>query len=264
LKYISEPLAIGSSGHYDAPYDAAWLACGAHASTWHPTAGGSKLAGDNADNHIASQRPMDLDAPFEDPDNLAPDDWWESVVWALTGRQLTGFAVCTKSNVKYRFTTTPNGTVPARTGASDCPAGWTLIGGGGFIATTNSWLNSSYPAKNNTWKVRINDVGGGAGGMSAYAQCRRDSDVVTVAKVGSNLVPGNSSTVTALCAPGRHVIGGGGKISGGILEAHLAASLPIDGSDADSIPDDGWRVIGYNHIGIDKVVTAYALCVTSG
>jgi hypothetical protein len=175
-----------------------------------------------------------------------------------------GFAICTKSNVKYRFTTTPDGTGPGRTGTAECPAGWTLIGGGVFIATTNSWVNSSYPAKNNAWKVRVNDTVGGVGGMQAGAQCRRNSDVVKVAKVGNPMTAGNSATVTAVCAPGAHVIGGGGKISGGILEAHLAASFPIDGSDADSIPDDGWRVIGYNNIGVDKLVTSYALCVTRG
>ncbi len=262
LKYLSETLAVGSSGHYGTPYDAAWMACGPHTSTWHTTAGGSKIAGNQADNHISTHRAMDLDSPFEVPDDFVTDDWWESVVWSVPGRSLTGHAICTKAAVKYRSVITPDASGPARSGSANCPSGWTLIGGGGFIATSGSWINSSYPAKNNTWKVRINDVIGGIGGMSTSVQCRRAGDVAKVSRTGSTMTSGHASTVTALCAPGRHVIGGGAKLSGPIAEAHLAASFPIDGSDADTIPDDGWRVIGYNDSGAGKTVTAYALCVT--
>jgi hypothetical protein len=60
------------------------------------------------------------------------------------------------------------------------------------------------------------------------------------------------------------VIGGGGRLSGAISDAHLSASLPVDRSDSDKVPDDGWKVTGSNDTGAKKNLTAYALCVKKG
>jgi hypothetical protein len=264
LLYVSESLAVGSSGHFTPPYDAAYVSCGGHASVWQPTGGGLSVSGAAADNFVASMRPMDLDDAFESPPNSRPDDWWESTVRSVVGRTLTGFTVCTKSRTRYVRVAVPSSTSAERTASAACPTGWRVIGGGGFIATTDSFVNGSWPTSGTAWKVRVHDVVGGAGGMEVYAICRKKPDVKQVHRSVTGLAAGGSAVATTHCPGDRHVIGGGGRLSGSLGEAHLAGSFPIDGADSDSTPDDGWRVVGANDTGADKSLTVYALCVKAG
>ena len=46
------------------------------------------------------------------------------------------------------------------------------MGGGAFIATTGSYVHSTWPAPGNTWRAKIYDTVGGQGGMQVYASCR--------------------------------------------------------------------------------------------
>jgi hypothetical protein len=263
LKYLKEQLAVGSSGHFTPPTEAAWLACGGHASSWHTVAGGAKMSGANADNRIAALRPMDLDAVFESPDNTVPDDWWDSTVRSVVGRTLTGYTICTKRALTYRVRTVPSGTSTDRAGQVSCPAGKHVVGGGAFIATTDSYLNSSYPLKRG-WRTRVYDTVGGAGGMQVYAVCRGLGQVRRVTATVSGVAAGSTRTAIARCRASEHVAGGGGRITGTISEAHLAASTPYDGADSGSLPDDGWKVVAVNDSGTDKSVSAVALCVKKG
>ena len=264
LQYLSETLAVGSSGHFGGNSEAAWISCGGHSSPWHPVSGGATISDSPAENHLTGLRAQDLDSPLETPDNTITDDWWDTTVSSVVGRTLTGYAICTKTTLTYVSRTIPDGASSARTGSAACPAGKRLVGGGGFIATTGSWINSSYPARNNTWKVRIHDVVNGLGGMAASATCRGKGGIDKVTKTRSGIAAADSGGATALCPGKKHVIGGGGKLSGPIGEAHLTASRPVDGADSDSTPDDGWKVTGYNVSGASKRLTAYALCVDSG
>ncbi len=263
LKYVREKLAIGSSGHFDPPYEAAWLACGGHSSAWHTVSGGVKVSGSNTLNQIVVLRPTDLDAELESPDNAAPDDWWDSTVASVLGRTVTGYTICTKRALKYRSVSVPSGTSPERSAKVGCPAGKHVVGGGAFIATTDSFLNSSYPLKNG-WRTRIHDSAGGPGGMLVYAVCRGLGQVRHVTKTVTGVASGTTKTVVARCRANEHVAGGGGRITGSISQAHLAATTPYDGGDPGSLPDDGWRVVGVNNSGAAKKVSAVALCVKKG
>jgi hypothetical protein len=264
LKYISETLAVGSSGHFDPNSEAAWIACGPHSSSWKPTTGGSTVSGSRALNKLTSFRPMDLGAPFENPDDLRPDDWWDSSVESLNGRTLTGFAVCSQKPIRYVRTETPQGPSSNRIGTSTCPDGKVVVGGGAFIATTGSYINASYPAADNLWRARIFDTNPtGLGGMETYAICRGKA-VATRTQLTTGIAADSAAQATAWCPSDRHVMGGGGRLFGPIDEAHLAASVPVDGPDAGAAPDDGWRAVGYNASGADKSLRAYALCVATG
>ena len=264
LKYVSETLVVGSSGHFDPGHEAAWMACGGHASRWKPTSGGGTVTGSRAQNTLNVLRPMDLQAPFEDPDNQRLDDWWESSVTSPNGRTLTGFVICSEKRIRYVLDDTPDGSSTNRTATSTCPDGKFRIGGGAFIATTNSHINASYPTAGNAWRARVFDTGAGVGGMQTYATCRGSGGVRTTTTLTSGIAAGTADQATAWCPSDRHVIGGGGRLFGPIDEAHLAASMPVDGPDAGAAPDDGWRAVGYNETGGDKNVRAYALCVTTG
>jgi hypothetical protein len=181
----------------------------------------------------------------------------------VVGHKLTGYAICSKKPSHYVLHETPSSASSARTDTATCPAGERVVGGGEFIATTDSFINSGYPIQGG-WKTRVHDTVGGLGGMETYAICRANVDSKLVATEHANLVPGSAASVAATCSPGRHVSGGGGRFTGPIGQAWLSASRPIDGSDADSVPDDGWKVTGYNASGSAKSLWALAVCVQSG
>jgi hypothetical protein len=267
LKYLSESHDVGSGGTHSPPYDATYIACGPHVdSPWHVVSGGGGVKAPASQTVLAVMRPMDLDASFESPDNAAPDDWWETLVKSVVGHKLTGYAICSKKANHYVIHPTPSSTSSARVDTATCPAGDEIVGGGTFIATTDSFINSSYPLQGG-WKSRVNDTVGGLGGMDTYAICRPNArvDAQIVATEHANVAPGSAAAVAATCSTGRHVIGGGGKLTGPISQAWLSASRPIDNaSDADSVPDDAWRVVGYNASGTVKSVWAFAVCVTNG
>jgi hypothetical protein len=118
---------------------------------------------------------MDLQPPFEDPDTQRLDDWWESGVTAPNGRTLTRFVICSENRIRYVLDDTPDGSSTNRTATSTCPDGKFRIGGGAFIATTNSHINASYPTAGNARRARVFDTGAGFGGMqtNATAVCAR-------------------------------------------------------------------------------------------
>jgi hypothetical protein len=267
LKYLSEDHNVGDGGTHSPPYDATDIACGPHVdSPWHVVSGGGTVKAPPSQTLLAVMRPMDLDGSFESPDNAAPDDWWETVVKSVIGDNLTGYAICSKKSNHYVIHETPTSTSAARVDTATCPAGDEVVGGGTFIATTNSFINSSYPLQGR-WKSRVNDTVGGAGGMETFAICRPNArvDSQIVATEHANVLAGSAGSVSATCSTGRHAIGGGGKLTGPIGEAWLSASRPIDNaSDVDTVPDDGWRVVGYNASGTIKSVWAFAICVTNG
>ncbi len=263
LKYLSETLDVGSSGHYGGNVEGAWISCGPHNSPWQPVSGGGSVLGPSDNTMIKALVPTDLDDTFENPDDSVSDDWWMTRVSADLGSSFSGFAICSQQKLRWKSTETPDGDSAARTGSTTCPGRRKLVGGGSSIATTDSWTHSSYPS-GRKWKARILDTVGGLGGMSTYAVCRKKGDIATTNKTKSGIPSSGKQTVTAKCAASRHVIGGGGKLSGSIAAARLTGSRPWDGPDADDVPDDGWTVSGYNVSGVDKSLTAYALCVKRG
>ncbi len=263
IKYVREDVVVGSSGSWGPPYEGTLIACGGHTASWHVIAGGVRVTGSSEQNLIASTRPMDLDPTFETPDDTKPDDWFESVVSSVLGRTMTGYAVCTKRPLSYRWKSVPAQPSSERTAKVSCPSGKHVVGGGAFIATTGSHVNSSYPLKNG-WRTRIHDTVGGNGGMEVYAVCRSLGKVRHVSKTATGVASGTTKSVVARCRPNEHVAGGGGRITGSMTEAHLAATYPVDNGDRGTLPDDGWKVVARNSSGAAKKVTAVALCVRKG
>jgi len=254
LKYVAEQVTADGFGGNAA------VSCVPSNGPWHVTSGGVSMSDDPSANLIRSMRPLDLNAPLEDPDDTDPDDWWDSQVTAAPGTQVTSWLVCTQRRTSYVTEFTPNQASTERTDDATCPEGKHLIGGGSFIF---GYVSSSWPVSGSTWRTRVHDPSGGTNGMAAYATCRNLGGVTTVKK-SVDLPADSAARATAACPASRHVIGGGGRITGPISEGRLVGSLPRDSSDRGDVPDDQWRVVGYNGGTEKKTLTAYALCVRKG
>ena len=219
LKYVAEEL-LSDSNFEDLP-----VACGANNGPWHPTGGGVTMSDDASANSIKALRPMDLDSPLESPDDVRTDDYWEAAVGMAVGTEITAWTVCTKRKTGYVLVDSEDGTSAERADAAPCPDGKWLVGGGAFIATTGSYVHSTWPAPGNTWRTKIYDTANGAGGMQVYAACRALGGT-TIAKKSVEVESGSSAGATATCPAAKHVIGGGGKLNGPISGAHLRRQLP--------------------------------------
>jgi hypothetical protein len=67
-------------------------------------------------------------------------------------------------------------------------------------------------------------------------------------------------SLKVLCPGGRPVISGGVHITGSSLTIKVASTAPVDGSDNDNLPDDGWRATAINNSGETESMTVRAQC----
>jgi hypothetical protein len=83
-------------------------------------------------------------------------------------------------------------------------------------------------------------------GTDASAICRKGK-VRYVSKAAALPASPGALTLTARCPSDMHVTGGGAiaSIDGDPHAAYVSSSYPIDGNDADTKPDDGWRAHFY-------------------
>ena len=89
----------------------------------------------------------------------------------------------------------------------------------------------------------------------------RGADLAYEKKSATGLDAGEAVSPRAVCGSGRHVLGGGLRISGPQDEARAASSFPFDGKDRHKVPDDGWTSTGYNLSGGSKALTTFAICL---
>jgi hypothetical protein len=89
----------------------------------------------------------------------------------------------------------------------------------------------------------------------------RGADLAYEKRGATGLDAGEAASRTAVCGHGRHVLGGGLRISGPQNEARAASSFPFDGGDRHQVPDDGWKSTAYNLSGGSKTLTTFAICL---
>ncbi|MFF9477010.1 hypothetical protein ACF1E9_30920 [Streptomyces roseolus] len=181
--------------------------------------------------------------------------------WAGQPVTVTVWAVCALAPRGYEVVTAPHADVPSNQPVTvSCPAGKTLLGGGGEIQGEYTTLTKSYPSaftssgptqwtvegRNNQWS----NVG--ADGYAACADPIADNQWTTY-KVSKNQPSGGFLT----CLNGRRVTSGGAAAH--TQEAALRASRPgLAGEEADR---DGWWVQAgsfYEPIEVDL----YVMCST--
>jgi hypothetical protein len=229
----------------------------------HVTGGGVHLEGPPASRYMAVSRPI----PFGDSNDLFDNGWDGSGFGTGTGK-LTVFGICRHGHLRYRHIDVPDAPSGNRFAKLGCGGGgYHVVGGGAFIATTNSWINSSYPydgsdrdkRPDDGWAEKAMDTVGGLGGMTLDAICMRGHVHYETKRV-SGVQPGSSASPAALCGKTDHVLGGGVQVRGPADQARAVSSYPIDRGDHGHVPDDGWQSAAYDLSGSAKPVTSYAIC----
>jgi hypothetical protein len=171
--------------------------------------------------------------------------------------QMTTFAICAKGTYL-----TPHSTVTIKPGFSktlkvSCPAGTQVIGGGVSIVGGDhaDEVRASEPADGNDADHAIGDAWFGAAGnggatrvhMTVRAICDGSSATYTIKWHAPVLLTTNhKNSSQVMCPAGSRVVGGGADITGANTNMEIHDMYPIDGSDADSLPDNGFKATGYN------------------
>jgi hypothetical protein len=261
VRYAAEFVTYNGDGFAEAT-----AGCGT--SSWHLIGGGAMARGGTAQAWQAFDRPDD----YSDAD-LQPDDGFLGSGFGPTGSSFRTYSICVKdTQLKYVSTSAPSQPSSSRSASASCGAGgWHVTSGSGAIATSNSWLTSSFPTDNgdagsvrdNGWKATADDTVNGAGGFSVNAICAKGLHLRYVHGSAHTVAAGSGSTAKVSCAANEHVVGGGARVSGSPTQARLVTSAPADGPDSDAVPDDLWLTTVYNVSGPSKQVTAYAICLKS-
>ena len=223
---------------------------------WRIAGGGVKV-GDKAGS-LSASRPLDIYLAFGD-DDLDPDEFWEASGDLALGKKLTSFAICMKEpKLEYVRVDTPDGDSAQRSAVDSCPGRTRPTGGGGFIATTNSYITSLFPKGKSKWSVGLHDEIGGIGGMTSDFVCLKAKPKRAAKQ--TTVPAAKTKAVKATCPADSHVTGGGTRFRGDPEGAKLLASYPVDGKDADHVPDDGWKAQGHNDTAGPLQLKAYAIC----
>jgi hypothetical protein len=220
-------------------------------------AGGGFRVGDKAGS-LSASRPLDIYLSFGD-DDLHPDEFWEASGDLALGKKLSSFAICIKEpKLHYVRADTPDGDSAPRSATDSCPGRTRPTGGGGFIATSNSYITSLFPKGRSKWSVGLYDGIGGIGGMTSDFVCLKAKQKRAAER--TTVPAAKTKAVKAACPSKSRVTGGGARFSGDPGDAKLLASYPVDGKDPDSIPDDGWKAQGHNDTAGPLQLKAYAIC----
>jgi len=155
-----------------------------------------------------------------------------------------------------------------------CPAGTEVTGGGVKISgagtsapiSVESSLPWDGPAPGfaNGWLGVANDDALAQKQMTVVAICAASGSFSYVGEGQDFTGPGQLG-LTAQCPAGTSVAGGGVDMQGQGTAFKLNSTLPKDGPDADSKPDDAWFGQGINEIPGFKVnMVVHAICAATG
>jgi hypothetical protein len=235
-------------------------------SVWHLVGGGAASGGDPTQGWLASGYPID----YLDSDSRR-DDGFEGAGFGPTGSAVTIYSICVgRGEIAYRYRVIPDQPSGARSGSVGCGGGrWHVTSGSVLIATSGSWIGASYPidgtdagtTRDDGWTGTAYDTLGGRGGFVIHAVCAAGLRLAHVQGASATVPSAGVMARSAPCGPDRHVVGGGVWVGGGAGGVRLVASAPYDGSDADAIPDDGWRARVYNVSVADRRMTPFAICL---
>ena len=255
LAYVSDPETATDPG-----LTQAYAACPDAGGPWRLTGGGLVTSGSDPESgfEIKASRPLDMLDLYGDDDSEL-DDYWDASVKVPVDSTVEAFAICAKwDRLKQKHVDVPDSPTGNRTATNQCARG-KVSGGGGFIATTGSYISSMYPKGDNRWRLSLVDAIGGIGGMGNYLICARGQDLRV--RVDSVQVPvGESRAAFVRCESGEHVTGGGGRSAGAPGAMNLYTSYPLDLGDSDEAPDDAWQANAYNRSASPKKLKAYAIC----
>jgi hypothetical protein len=260
VRYASESTSFDAMNGYGNTE----VGCGG--PEWHLLGGGSASGGPVTQAWQSAARPDD----FNDVDMLGDDGWYTSG-HGTAPAEFTGYSICIRdADIRYRMKTVTASVSSLRTGSVSCggPA-WHVTTGSAFIATSGSWVNSSFPMDDGDpkgtlddgWTGSVYDSIGGAGGFYVHAVCARGLTLRYVKRPPIKVSAGGAVARKVACRPQEHAVGGGARVTGPANRSRLVSTFPYDAGDPDGIPDDGWQSRVYGISGADKKVTSFAICL---
>jgi hypothetical protein len=255
LAYVVDAETVTNSSYTEAN-----AACPQAGGAWRVVGGGFEVQGapPESERRLSASRPLDMHDSYGDDDDEL-DDFWQTSIAAPLASTLETYAICSRwARVKQRFVSVPNGPSGERQATNRCARG-ELSGGGGFIATSGSFISSMYPKDESRWTLELADALGGIGGMGNYWVCVRGEDL-RLGAASESVPSGEAGAAFVRCDNGRHVTGGGARAGGAPSAMNLFASYPVDLGDPDDAPDDAWLVGAYNRSASAKTLKAYAIC----
>jgi len=170
---------------------------------------------------------------------------------------MTTFAICAKGTYLH-----PSSTKTIRAGRSgslkvSCPQGSRVIGGGVSILDGDhaAEFHASEPADGSDADHAIGDAWYGSAGNGSATKIHLK---VTAICDGSSatykikwhtpvlLTTNHKNSAQANCPAGTRLVGGGADVTGANTDMEIHEMYPVDGSDSDALPDNGFKATGYN------------------
>jgi hypothetical protein len=257
FKYAKETAHLAAAGGAAEKAKDVAPRCAGH--VWHISGGGAYMGGSSAHSFLST-------------DGFGGNRSWFASAWHFDApsAKLTGIAVCVRhlSLVTDTDVVSVNAAPANGQGNFPCFSGSILGGGVRAIGATTDWfINGTEPfdlgdmdsEPDDAWQDYLRHRAGGSSSILIDTVCGQSVTPSYRQKVAP-LDSSKSAKVRARCNSG-HITGGGAVISGNIPDAHIAGSYPVDGSDKDKIPDDGWEARATNDTGSDKTLTTYAICL---
>jgi hypothetical protein len=125
-----------------------------------------------------------------------------------------------------------------------CGSGWKIVGGGGNprgLAGHTRLTATGFGGKAR-WEAEATHLDAPKTKFTGYSVCVQDRFVDDATHLVSVTAGPTTAGGEVSCPSGLAAIGGGVRAIGDPLDWALNTTYPIDlGTDADSIPDDGWR-----------------------
>jgi hypothetical protein len=208
--------------------------------------GGVQTSGTSLADEIATTAPFDA----RDRDRRPSDGWIGEVNSGPTAQTMTTYAVCAPfGGMSYPARSKDVRPGTRSTAVAQCPRSHRGIGGGvRTIGTSTRTVVAESARRLGGWRGAVNNHLAKRSRFTTYAICIRATVLGSVTNSsGDQAPPGQNSLMrTCLSFDPTHAVSGGGSIDGG-LQGELAGLFPFDdGSDTDSVRDDGWQVVTNN------------------
>jgi hypothetical protein len=210
--------------------------------------------------HITGNDPdFDLEIQSTEPD---PGDAasWINGIDNSTGStaHVSSFVICERggpAQIKHRLATRQVAAGRQGVLSVSCPAGTKVTGGGaGITGDHRAEVASSEPndgrdadkKPNDGWFGVTNNGTDTSQHMTVTAVCSKLGKYKVIRTHQVSLPDNSQVAATARCPVGSRVTGGGLGIRGFDNGYEVAGSFPIDGSDRNKLPDNGWTGLANN------------------
>ena len=206
------------------------------------------------------------------------------LVCALVGLAVTlppvyAAARASSSDLAYPVVTKPafpatQGNMTGRTGASvDCPdkrphvlgggVEITGVGGNGFPLDVASTRPVENRGGTGAWEVASNNNSLSSAQQSVTAICAESGAYQYPFRI-KTVPAGKQVAARTPCPVGTEVTGGGVETDSSSSKVNVATSVPFDGPDQDSQPDNGWVGAANNGSSNPEDMAVWAVCALSG